>query len=311
MVLMPSMSCLQIGGIPIGTIRKMKVRKAKPTSVAAVSLPKTRRLSTQTSLVSPLARRRTWTHNNDCCWKWSGKRFENSGLILPEYAGKNVGVYVGGFMLDHMITQMAFSNRCRINQHTAAGMMMTMLSNRVSHTFDLRGPSLSMDTACSSSLVAFHYACQDVWRGACEMAVVGGSNVMMRPEYPMGMCKGHFLSRDGESKSFDSRGDGYGRGEGAGVVLIKPLDAAVRDGDNILATVIGTGTNQDGRTPGISMPNGEAQQALIEEVCEQYRVTPSTVDYVDATARELPLVTRRNAEPSARRTEKVAPTIRS
>ena len=96
--------------------------------------------------------------------------FENSGLILPAYAGRNVGVYVGGFMLDHMITQMAFSNRSQINQHTAAGMMMTMLSNRVSHTFDFRGPSLSMDTACSSSLVAFHVACQEVWRGACEMA---------------------------------------------------------------------------------------------------------------------------------------------
>ena len=185
------------------------------------------------------------------------------------------------FMLDHMITQMAFANRSQINQHSAAGMMMTMLSNRVSHTFNFCGPSLSIDTACSSSLVSFHVACQDIWRGACDMAVTGGVNVMMRPEYPMGMCKGHFLSRDGESKSFDSRGDGYGRGEGAGAVLLKPLSKAIEDGDHVLATVVGSGTNQDGRTPGISMPNGEAQQALIEQVCRDYGVNPQQVDYVE------------------------------
>ncbi|MFK7770068.1 MAG: SDR family NAD(P)-dependent oxidoreductase [Mariniblastus sp.] len=207
--------------------------------------------------------------------------FENCGLQVPDYAGRNVGVYVGGFMLDHMITQMGLGNRSSINQHSAAGMMMTMLSNRVSHTFDFRGPSLSIDTACSSSLVSFHYACQDVWRGACEMAVVGGTNVMMRPEYPIGMSKGHFLARDGESKSFDTRGDGYGRGEGAGVLLLKPLQKALSDGDTILSLVTGSGTNQDGRTPGISMPNGESQQALIEEVCQQYGVEPLTVDYVE------------------------------
>ncbi|MEZ6093364.1 MAG: SDR family NAD(P)-dependent oxidoreductase [Pirellulaceae bacterium] len=207
--------------------------------------------------------------------------FENAGLDLPSHAKKSVGVYVGGFMLDHMITQMAATNRSQINQHSAAGMMMTMLSNRISHVFDFRGPSLSIDTACSSSLVAFHYGCQDIWNGACEMAVVGGVNVMMRPEYPMGMCKGQFLSRDGECKSFDSRGDGYGRAEGAGAVLLKPLSKAIANGDDILATVIGTGTNQDGHTPGISMPSGEAQQKLIESVCSKYAIDPSTIDYVE------------------------------
>ena len=207
--------------------------------------------------------------------------FENAGIALPGCAGQSVGVYVGGFMLDHMITQMCPPNRSMINQHTATGMMMTMLSNRISHTFDLRGPSLSIDTACSSSLVAFHYACQDLWRGVTEMAVVGGANVMLRPEYPMGMCKGHFLSRDGECKSFDARADGYGRGEGAGAVLLKPLAAALADGDPILATVIGTGSNQDGHTPGISMPSGEAQQSLIREVCDRYAIDPSSVRYVE------------------------------
>jgi acyl transferase domain-containing protein len=207
--------------------------------------------------------------------------FENAGISLPASRGKRVGVYVGGFMLDHMITQMTPSNRSQINQNTAAGMMMTMLSNRISHTFDLRGPSLSIDTACSSSLVAFHYGCQDLWRGDCEMAIVGGSNVMLRPEYPMGMCKGHFLSQDGECKSFDERGDGYGRGEGAAAILLKPLEAALANNDPILATVLATGSNQDGHTPGISMPSGEAQRELIEQVCERYGIDPATIDYVE------------------------------
>ncbi|MEZ6138519.1 MAG: SDR family NAD(P)-dependent oxidoreductase [Pirellulaceae bacterium] len=206
---------------------------------------------------------------------------ENAGLKAPELAGRPIGVYVGGFMLDHMITQMSHPNRSQINQYSAAGMMMTMLSNRVSHVFDFRGPSLSIDTACSSSLVAFNYACQDVWSSACEMAVVGGVNVMTRPEYPMGMCKGQFLARDGECKSFDARGDGYGRAEGAGIVLLKPLSKALADGNDVWATVIASGTNQDGHTPGISMPSGEAQLQLIQQVCEKYNVDPKTIQYVE------------------------------
>lgn len=207
--------------------------------------------------------------------------FENAGLSAPEHAGRSVGVYVGGFMLDHMLNQMAFPNRSKISQSTAAGMMMTMLSNRVSHTFDFRGPSLSIDTACSSSLVAFHYGCQDLWRGESEMAVVGGANVMLRADYPNGMCKGQFLSRDGECKSFDERGDGYGRGEGAGIVLIKHLDDALANGDQVLATVLATGTNQDGRTPGASMPSGEAQANLIRSVSEKYGINMRDVRYIE------------------------------
>ncbi|WP_323120434.1 SDR family NAD(P)-dependent oxidoreductase [Burkholderia alba] len=207
--------------------------------------------------------------------------FENAGLDLPAHAGRKVGVYVGGFMLDHMITLMQVTNRTRHNANTAAGMMMTMLANRLSHAFDLRGPSLSIDTACSSSLVAFSYACRDIWSGECDMAVVGGANVMTRPEYPIGMCKGQFLSRDGQCKSFDARGDGYGRAEGGGIVVLKTLERALADGDTILATVAGAGVNSDGRTPGISMPSSEAQGLLIRDVCDRFGIDPAQVRYVE------------------------------
>ncbi|NKJ47555.1 hypothetical protein CIC12_12540 [Burkholderia sp. SG-MS1] len=207
--------------------------------------------------------------------------FENAGLDLPAHAGHKVGVYVGGFMLDHMITLMQVENRTRHNASTAAGMMMTMLANRLSHAFDLRGPSLSIDTACSSSLVAFSYACRDIWSGDCDVAVVGGANIMTRPEYSIGMSKGQFLSRDGQCKSFDARADGYGRGEGGGIVLLKTLEKALADGDTILATVAGAGVNSDGRTPGISMPSADAQSLLIREVCERFDIDPAQVRYVE------------------------------
>ena len=207
--------------------------------------------------------------------------FENAGIPLSGLAGEHVGVFVGGFMLDHMITNMIPDNSSLINQNTAAGMMMTMLSNRLSHAFDLHGPSLSIDTACSSSLTAFNYACRDIWNGTCDMAMVGGVNSMTRPEYPVGMSKGQFLARDGQCKSFDERGDGYGRGEGAGVVVLKDYDKAVADGDTILAKVLATGANSDGRTPGISMPSGEAQEALIRQVCDTFEIDPRTINYVE------------------------------
>ncbi|CAB3799694.1 Phthiocerol synthesis polyketide synthase type I PpsC [Paraburkholderia ultramafica] len=207
--------------------------------------------------------------------------FEHAGLDLPAHAGHKIGVYVGGFMLDHMITLMQVANRTRHNANTAAGMMMTMLANRLSHAFDLRGPSLSIDTACSSSLVAFSYACRDIWSGDCDVAVVGGANIMTRPEYSIGMSKGQFLSRDGQCKSFDARGDGYGRGEGGGIVLLKTLERALADGDTILATVAGAGVNSDGRTPGISMPSADAQSLLIRDVCERFAIDPAQVRYVE------------------------------
>jgi acyl transferase domain-containing protein len=207
---------------------------------------------------------------------------ENAGLDPRALAGTDVGVYVGGFTLDHMLNQMGASNRTHIGQHTAAGSTMTMLSNRVSHAFDFRGPSISMDTACSSSMVALHQACQAIWHDECSMAMVGGVNVMLRPEYPIAMCKGGFLAKDSHCKSFDARGDGYARGEGAGMVVLKPASSAVRDGDPILALIHATGVNQDGRTNGITVPSGPAQEALMRRVLKAAGIDPAEVHYVEA-----------------------------
>jgi acyl transferase domain-containing protein len=191
---------------------------------------------------------------------------EDGGVVPEQLAGSDTGVYIGAFMLDNMLNQLSPFNRDLIGAHTAVSSTMSILSNRISYVLDLRGPSITMDTACSSSLVAVHQATQAIWRGECSLALAGGANIMYRPENPISMCKGQFLSPDGHCKSFDSRADGYGRGEGAGIVVLKPLSDAVRNGDEIYALVRGTGVNQDGRTNGITVPNRQSQEALIHKV---------------------------------------------
>lgn len=214
---------------------------------------------------------------------------EDGGLIPADLAGTDVGVYVGVFTVDSMVSLLSPLNRRRINSHTATAATMAIAANRLSYLFDFRGPSVTMDTACSSSLVAFHHACQAVWRGECPMALVGGVNFMVRPEYTMAMSKGQFLAPDGRCKSFDAAADGYGRGEGAGMVVVRPLADARRDGDRVYAVVHGTGVNQDGRTPGISAPSGTAQERLIRRVLDDSGLTADRIAYVEAHGTGTPL----------------------
>lgn len=142
---------------------------------------------------------------------------------------------------------------------TAEGCAYAMQSNRISHFFDLKGPSFTTDTACSSSLVALHVACQSLRTGESETAIVGGCHLNMLPEFWISFSKSRLFSDSGRSYSFDNRGTGFGRGEGCGVLVLKPLDQARRDNDQIRAIIAGSGINQDGRTPGITMPCGKAQ----------------------------------------------------
>ncbi len=207
---------------------------------------------------------------------------ENGGILPETLRGSKTGVYIGAFTMDNMGQQFGVYNREMIVQHTAVSATMVMLSNRLSYMFDLQGPSFSLDTACSSSLVALHVASQALWNDECEMAICGGVNIMFRPEFVITMCKGRFLSPDARCKAFDESANGYVRGEGAGVVILKPLSKAQADGDNIQAVICATGMNQDGRTQGITVPNPHAQENLMREVCEKAGITPPQIDYVEA-----------------------------
>ncbi|MGI5347309.1 SDR family NAD(P)-dependent oxidoreductase [Streptomyces sp. CA-250714] len=207
---------------------------------------------------------------------------EDAGVPPSSTAAANIGAYIGGFTFDAATLQLAESNQHLVSSATPTGVSMTMLAARLSYAFDWRGPAFTVDTACSSSLVALHQACTALALGDCELAVAGGVNVMVNPVTTILMSKGQFLSPDARCKSFDHRADGYARGEGAGVLVLKPLSSAVRDGDRIHAVVRGTAVNQDGRTPGITVPRVQSQRTLIERACRVGGVEPASVGYFEA-----------------------------
>ncbi|MFF8769682.1 amino acid adenylation domain-containing protein [Kitasatospora sp. NPDC015120] len=214
---------------------------------------------------------------------------EDGGQKPAELAGREVGVYVGAFTLDYKIVQFSDLSFETLAAHTATGTMMTMVSNRISHCFDFRGPSVSIDTACSSSLVAVHLAAQSLQRGETDLALAGGTLLHIAPQYTIAETKGGFLSPQGRSRTFDAAADGYVRAEGVAVVALKRLSDALRDGDPVHAVVIGSGVNQDGRTNGITVPNPDAQVALIERVCAEAGITPGALQYVEAHGTSTPV----------------------
>lgn len=214
---------------------------------------------------------------------------EDGGQRPADLAGENVAVYVGAFTLDYKILQFADLGFTSLAAHTATGTMMTMVSNRISYCFDFRGPSLSIDTACSSSLVAVHLACQALSRGESDLALAGGTLLNLAPQYTIAETKGGFLSPGGRSRTFDAAADGYVRAEGVGLVALKRLEDAVRDGDRIHAVILGSGVNQDGHTNGITVPNPDAQVSLIRRVCAEAGIAPGELQYMEAHGTSTPV----------------------
>ncbi|MFI9625939.1 amino acid adenylation domain-containing protein [Streptomyces sp. NPDC052042] len=214
---------------------------------------------------------------------------EDGGQRPSELAGSNTAVFVGAFTLDYKILQFSDLDFGSLAAHTATGTMMTMVSNRLSYCFDFRGPSLSIDTACSSSLVAVHLACRSLHHRETDLALAGGVLLHMAPQYTIAETKGGFLSSGGRSRTFDAAADGYVRAEGVGMVALKRLDDALRDGDPVHAVILGTGVNQDGRTNGITVPSADAQVRLIRSVCAGAGITPGDLQYVEAHGTSTPV----------------------
>ncbi len=212
----------------------------------------------------------------------SARALQDAGITEAQCARSNTGVFIGGFCMDAKIEASHLFNRPWGITQSVTGNTATLLSNRISYAFDLKGPSLTVDTACSSSLVAAHLAVEALRAGECDTALVGGVNVMTQPEHFLEMCKGRLLGKDGRCYTWDQRANGYARGEGAAVLVLKRLSQAQADGDHIYAVIEATGVNQDGTTKGISLPNPEAQKALIEKVIAKAGLTPSDIDYVEA-----------------------------
>ncbi|GAA1925355.1 type I polyketide synthase [Streptantibioticus ferralitis] len=214
---------------------------------------------------------------------------EDSGTPLERLSGTSTGVFIGGFTLDYGQLQFSGGDRSNVSAHTATGVVMTMLANRISHAFDLLGPSVALDTACSSSLVAVHLACQSLWSGESTAALAGGVNLMLTPNFTVAASQGGFLSPTSQSHPFDATADGYVRGEGAGVVVLKRLSEALSDGDRVYAVIRGTAVSQDGRTNGITVPRSESQQQAMREALARAGVDASSVVYVEAHGTSTPV----------------------
>ena len=216
----------------------------------------------------------------------SHSALENAGQAANKLIGSKSGVFVGISVNEYAQT---IVNNADIDIYTATGNALNVAAGRLSYALGLQGPSLAVDTACSSSLVAVHLACQSLHAGECRLALAGGAYLMVSPQSTIAMSKLRALSPDGRCKTFDASADGYGRGEGCGMVVLKRLSDALRDNDNILACIRGSAVNQDGRSSGLTVPNGQAQEALIRAALDNAKVDPTQISYVETHGTGTPL----------------------
>jgi len=205
---------------------------------------------------------------------------DDAGLAADRLRDSSTGVFVGLNTTDYQ--QLVTSRRQDIDLYYGTGNSFSGTAGRLSYFLGARGPSMAVDTACSSSLTAVHLACQSLRSGESETAVAGGVNVMATPTVFLAMSAAGALAADGRCKTFDDSADGYGRGEGAGAVVLKTLSAAIRDGDRVYAVIRGSAVNQDGAGGGLTVPSGQAQQDVVRAALAQAGAAPRDVSYVEA-----------------------------
>lgn len=216
---------------------------------------------------------------------WSA--LENAAIADEHLTGSNTGVFVGISSNDY--SQLRFHYGLDVDAYVGTGNAHSIAANRLSYLFDLKGPSLAVDTACSSSLVAVHLASQSLKTGECDQAIAGGVNLMLSPELTQTFVLAGMMAEDGRCKTFDAEADGYVRGEGCGVVILKRLADAQRDRNQILAVLKGSAINQDGRSNGLTAPNGRSQQAVISQALANAQITPQEITYIESHGTGTPL----------------------
>lgn len=212
---------------------------------------------------------------------------EDAGLRAHSLAGSRTGVYMGVCHWDY--AELIEKHLERLDAYTPTGIAFSVIANRVSHFFDLRGPSVTNDTACAASLVSIYEAVRALQNGECDLALAGGVNLAWSPNHFIAFAKSGMLSKDGKAKAFDARADGYVRGEGGAMLLLKPLARAQEDGDPIHAVISGIGTNHGGHTSSLTVTNPTAQADLIAEVHGRAGVAPDEISYVEAHGPGTPL----------------------
>jgi myxalamid-type polyketide synthase MxaE and MxaD len=211
----------------------------------------------------------------------SWQALENAGIAPAKTAGSPAGVFVGICNGDY--GQILFdTGREKITPYFASGLSHAIASGRISYVLGLQGPSLAVDTSCSASLVAVHLACQSLRLGECDLALAGGVNVVLNPEVTIALSQAKMMAPDGHCKAFAEGADGFVRAEGCGIIVLRRLPDAIRDGNRILAVVRGTACNQDGRSSGLTAPNGLSQERVITAALANAGMEPDAIDAIEA-----------------------------
>jgi acyl transferase domain-containing protein/acyl carrier protein len=213
----------------------------------------------------------------EVCWE----SLENAGYSPRGLKGTPTGVFLGMWSNEYADLVDAGSNFYACNAYSTSGVLHSVAGGRISYTLGLEGPNLSIDTACSSSLVAVHTACLYLRMGECRTALAGGCNAILSPQVCVSLSKAHMMAADGRCKTFDSRADGFVRGEGCGMVVLKRLSHALADRDHILAVIDGSAANHDGHSSGLSVPSRTAQEAAIRQALSVAGVQGHEIDYVE------------------------------
>ncbi|WP_204803654.1 type I polyketide synthase [Mycobacterium riyadhense] len=214
---------------------------------------------------------------------------ENAGIPPHTIRGTQTSVFVGVTAYDYMLTMSGVVRPEDLDAYVLTGNAANFAAGRIAYLLGARGPAVVLDTACSSSLVAIHLACQSLrWRES-DTALVGGTNLLLSPGTSIACSRWGMLSPEGQCKTFDASADGYVRSEGCGVVVLKRLSDAQRDGNRILAVVRGSAVNQDGASSGVTVPNGPAQQALLRQALSSAKLKPADIDYIEAHGTGTPL----------------------
>ena len=275
-----------IGEVPprsLGTLRRRLARShggAGPHHAVGFVPARHRRFRRGVLRDLPQRSRQDGSRSNVCCWKWPGRRWSTPEFPPTRCAARRrayspvLASSEYGLLLPPISAQVdAWSN---------TGGALSIIANRLSYFLDLRGPSVTVDTACSSSLVAVHLACQSLRTRDSELAIAAGVNLLLSPAVFRGFDQAGALSPTGQCHAFDAAADGFVRGEGGGVVVLKRLTDALRDGDRVLAVVRGSAVNQDGRSNGLMAPNPAAQMAVLRAAYANAGMQPREVDYVEA-----------------------------
>lgn len=221
----------------------------------------------------------------EVCWE----AFENAGLDIAALKGSQTGVFCGIANSDYAAAHLRSGDPAKIDAYSVTGTALSAAVGRLSYLFGFEGPNMALDTACSSSLVAIHLAGRSLRGGESDLAVAAGINLIITPEGHIAFSKLGAISPDGRCKSFDDAADGYGRGEGCGVVLLKRLTEAEKDGDPVLAVIRGTAVNQDGRTNGFTAPSSRSQEKLLRQALADAGLEPEAIGYVEAHGTGTPL----------------------